>query len=100
MQSCPADQIPPGIKGAQIPEDCDGRAYNKTRQIEVDKMSFVNRSITEEQMSAFKDWKNFDMRGIKFCDVDSEEDPNMGTVFYKDSVTRTRTKFNFKFSFK
>ena len=83
VQSCPADQIPSGIKGAQIPEDCDGTAYNKTRQIEVDKMSFVNRSITEEQKSAFKDWKNFDMRGIKFCDVDSEEDPNMGAVSFK-----------------
>ena len=51
--------------------------FNETHQIEVDKMSLVNRTISKDSEKAFKTWQNYDEEQSDFCDIDDEEDPKM-----------------------
>jgi len=49
---------------------------NITRQNEIDKMSEINRTISERANSSFKKWKKYDSN-MNFCDIDQEHDENM-----------------------
>ena len=49
---------------------------NATKQLEIDMMSEVNRTISERATHSFKKWKKHDSN-LDFCDIENEEDENL-----------------------
>ena len=49
---------------------------NVTKQLEIDMMSEVNRTISERATHSFQKWKKHDSN-LDFCDIENEEDENL-----------------------
>jgi len=83
VEACREDEIPTGIKGttsqnnnSKILPTSKCTESNVTKQLEIDMMSEVNRTISERASHSFQKWKKHDSN-LDFCDIENEEDENL-----------------------